>query len=163
MKRFFLFALVATMFTACVTDETQDVAVELAPDTLTVSFEGDDSRIQLQNGKTVWTEGDLVSVFYRSDAHDQYEFQGKTGDTEGTLKRTQRGTPSVGLDKIVAVYPYNSNYLIELLTGNIQAFLPATQNYAKDSYGIGSSIMISSSRTNTLYMKNVCGWLKVQL
>ena len=65
MKKFFLFTLVATMFAACVTDETQDVAVELVPDTLTVSFEDADSRIQLQNGKTVWTKGDLVSVFYR--------------------------------------------------------------------------------------------------
>ena len=114
MKKLYIFALVAMLFVACTTDETQDVAVNIeASDTLVGTFEGDGSRIQLNEAqKTVWTKGDLVSVFYRSDAHDQYEFQGETGDTEGTLKRTQRGTPSVGLDKIVAVYPYNSNYLI---------------------------------------------------
>ena len=161
MKKFYFFTLVAAMFAACSTDVTEDVAIE-APETLKVSFE-ESSRIQLDNNKTVWTKGDLVSVFYRSNAHDKYEFQGETGDADGSLKCISRGNPSVGLDKIVAVYPYSDKNLIELLTGNIQAFMPATQNYAKDSYGIGSSIMVSSSRTNTLYMKNVCGWLKVQI
>ena len=71
MKRFLLFALVATMFAACTTDATQDVAVGVeSPETLTVSFE-EESRIQLQNGKTVWTAGDLLSVFYRSNANQK--------------------------------------------------------------------------------------------
>ena len=157
-----LFAAVALLFAACTTDTTKDIAIE-APEILTVSFE-EDSRVQLnEEQKTVWTAGDCVSVFYRSDAHDKYEFQGETGDTDGTLKRVKRGTPSIGLDKVVAVYPYNDEYLIELQTGNIQAFLPDTQHYQKDSFGIGSSIMISSSRSDRLHLKNVCGWLKLQL
>ena len=87
MKKFCLFALVATMFAACVTDGVNDpsVAIEdLAPKTLTVSFEGADSRIQLNEvGKTVWTKGDLVSVFYRSNANQKWQFQGETGDRTG--------------------------------------------------------------------------------
>ena len=152
------------MFVACATDATQDLAPEIptAPDELHVTFAEDDTRIQLQNGTPVWNDGDLVSVFYRSNAHDKYEFTGETGDTNGTLRCVKRGTPTIGLDKVVAVYPYNENYLIELLTGNIQAFLPAEQTYTEDSYGIGSSIMISSSRTDKVYLKNVCGWLKLQ-
>ena len=164
MKKLLLFVLVATVFAACSTDTTQDLAPEIptAPDELQVSFDEEDTRIQLQNGTTVWTAGDLVSVFYRSDAHDKYEFQGETGDASGILKRVSKGTPTIGLDKVVAVYPYNENYLIELLTGNIQAFLPAEQTYLADSFGLGSSIMISSSRTDKVYLKNVCGWLKLQ-
>ena len=74
MKRFLLFALVATMFAACVTDATEDVAVGVeTSETLTVSFEGD-SRIQLQNGKTVWNAGDLVSVFYLSNANQKWQY-----------------------------------------------------------------------------------------
>ena len=155
------------LFAACTTDETQDVQFADAPETLTVGFEGgdDDTRVQLNEaGKTVWTKGDLVSVFYRSDANQQWQFQGETGDTNGKLKRISQGnTPNIGLDKVVAVYPYNKNYLIELQTGNIQASLPSVQEYVEDSYGIGSSIMISSSRTDKLYLKNVCGWLKLQI
>ena len=167
MKKLYLFALAAMLFAACATDDTQDLQPVDAPETLTVGFEGgdDDTRVQLNSaGKTVWTKGDLVSVFYRSDANQKWQFQGKTGDTNGKLKRISQGnTPNIGLDKVVAVYPYNENYLIELQTGNIQAYLPNIQKYAEDSYGIGSSIMISSSRTDKLYLKNVCGWLKLQI
>ena len=72
MKKFYFFTLVAAMFAACSTDVTEDVAIE-APETLKVSFE-ESTRIQLDNNnKTVWTKGDLVSVCYRSNAHDKYE------------------------------------------------------------------------------------------
>ena len=165
MKRFFIFALVATLFASCSTDTTQDLAPEIptAPDELQVSFDEETSRIQLgENGSPVWTKGDLVSVFYRSNAHDKYEFTGETGDTGGTLKRVSQSTPTMGLDKVVAVYPYNANYLLSPLSGNIKASLPAEQTYLADSYGVGSSIMVSSSQTDRIYMKNVCGWLKLQ-
>ena len=139
MKKLFLFALVATMFAACVTDETQDVAVELAPDTLTVSFEDADSRIQLDNGKTVWTAGDLVSVFYRSNANQKWQFQGKTGDRTGNLKRVEMGVATETMNRVVAVYPYAENYYINPETYNIEASLPAEQTYLADSYGIGGN------------------------
>ena len=61
--------LVIFAFVAC----TQDVmneqnAVNIAtPDTITVGFEGSDTRIQLNEAmKTVWNKGDQVSVFYKS-------------------------------------------------------------------------------------------------
>ena len=80
MKKLYLFALVATMFAACATDSTQEVAIDVAPETLTVSFE-EDSRIQLnEEQKSVWTKNDLVSVFYRSNANQQWQYQGETGE-----------------------------------------------------------------------------------
>ena len=163
MKKIFLFALVATMFAACVTDEIQDVAVELAPETLTVSFESDDSRIQLQNGKTVWTKGDLVSVFYRSNANQKWQFQGETGDRTGNLKRVANAEATQELSSIVVIYPYADNYYINPKTCNIEASLPAEQTYLKDSYGLNGNILISQSEFNQFSLKNVCGWLKVQL
>ena len=165
MKRFFIFALVATVFAACSTDATQDLAPEIptAPDELHVSFDAEDTRIQLgDNGTPVWTEGDLVSVFYKSNANQQWQFQGKTGDSEGTLKRVNAGTAIVAMEKVVAVYPYNENYLITPSSGNIEASLPAEQTYLADSYGLGSSPMISSGYYTQLSFKNVCGWLKLQ-
>ena len=163
MKRFFLFALVATMFAACVTDETQDVAVELAPETLTVSFEDADSRIQLQNGKTVWTKGDLVSVFYRSNANQKWQYQGETGERTGDLKQVAAGSATATMPRVVIVYPYSDSYYLNHETYNIEASLPATQHYLKDSYGVGGNIMVSSSEYNQFTLKSVCGWLKIQL
>ena len=160
MKKLF-FALAAVLFAACATDVTEDVAIE-APETLKVSFE-ESSRIQLNNNQTVWTEGDLVSVFYKSDANQKWQFQGETGDRSGVIKRVSVGNVTRTMDKVVVAYPYSENYLINLTTGDIEATLPATQHYLEGSYGLDSNIMVSSSYFTQVSLKNVCGWLKLQL
>ena len=161
MKKFYILALVAAMFAACSTDVTEDVAIE-APETLKVSFE-ESSRIQLDDNKTVWTKGDLVSVFYRSDANQQWKFQGNTGDRSGTIKRISTPEYSHTTSKMVVAYPYNENYYLNPETCNLQAYLPAEQTYLKDSYGINGNIMVSQSEYKQFVLKSVCGWLKIQL
>ena len=166
MRKFYIFALVATMFAACATDgvnEPSAVIGDLAPETLTVSFEGEESRIQLQEGKTVWNEGDLVSVFYRSNANQKWQFQGATGDRTGNLKRVEMGTATETMNRVVVVYPYAENYYINPETYNVEASLPATQTYIADSYGIGGNIMVSYGEYNQVVLKSVCGWLKLEL
>ena len=168
MKKFLLFAVVAILFAAC----TQDVAVEIlspniaddAPETLTVGFEGDDTRIQLnENVKTVWTNGDQVSVFYRSDANQKWEYTGETGARIADLTRVDEGVATEDMKRVVVVYPYNENYYINTDTFNVQATLPAVQTYLKDSYGLNGNIMISHGEYNNFSLKSVCGWLKLQL
>ena len=165
MRKFYIFALVAMLFAACTTDKIQDVQLADTSETLTVSFEdGDeDTRIQLQNGKTVWSYGDLVSVFYRSNANQQWRFQGETGERSGTIKRVTNADATQELSNIVVVYPYNANYYINPRSFNVQAFLPAEQRYLRDSYGRDGNIMISSSEYKQFSLKNVCGWLKLQI
>ena len=155
-----LFAAVALLFAACTTDTTKDIAIE-APEILTASFE-EDTRIQLMNGKTVWNTGDLVSVFYKSDANDCYKFTGTTGDRTSTLQRVTKGEESRRGDNVILVYPYSPNYLISLSAGTIEAYLPAEQTYVNNSFGIGSSPMVGVSDYKQFVLKNVCGWLKVQ-
>lgn len=162
MKKFYLFALVATIFAACTTEITEDVTVDI-PETLTVSFENEDTRVQLDNGKTVWTKGDLVSVFYRSNANQQWQYQGETGERIGNLKRLDEGSATREMDRVVVVYPYNEKYYINPSTYNVQASIPAVQTYLEDSYGLNGNIMISQSEYNNISLKNVCGWLKLQL
>ena len=166
MKRFCIFALAAMMFAACATDDTQDVQFADAPETLTVGFEGgdDDTRVQLNEaGKTVWTKGDLVSVFYRSDANQKWQFQGETGERIADLYRVDAGSATETMRRVVVVYPYNENYYINTETYNVQASLPATQHYLADSYGLDGNLMISSGEYNNISLKSVCGWLKLQL
>ena len=165
MKKLLLFVFAAFAFAAC----TQDVEVQVserhdAPETITVGFEGDDTRIQLNGAqKTVWTKGDLVSVFYRSNANQQWKYNGETGARTATLKRVDAGTSTRDMDRVVVVYPYNEDYYINPSTYNVQASLPATQTYLKNSYGLDGNIMISSAEYNDVTLKNVCGWLKLQL
>lgn len=81
MKKILFFVLAALTFAACeqALVEEQSAICPDVPETITVGFEGDDTRIQLNDAKkTVWTKGDLVSVFYLSDANQQWQYTGET-------------------------------------------------------------------------------------
>lgn len=167
MRRLLLFAVVAMLFAACtqdiVVDVTNPTIADNTPETLVVGFEDDETRIQLNEAqKTVWTKGDLVSVFYRSDANQKWHYQGETGERVAELTRVEAGVATEAMKRVVVVYPYSENYYINTETYNVQATLPAVQNYLKDSYGLDGNIMISSSEYNQFSLKNVCGWLKLQ-
>lgn len=170
MKRFLLFAVVATLLSACVEEvandrQDEEPIVELPPEVLTVGFEEEvDTRIQLDKSqKTVWTNGDLVSVFYLSDANQKWEYKGETGVRIANLTRVDEGVAHETMKRVVAVYPYNKNYYINTETYNIRATLPAVQTYMNDSYGLDGNIMISSGEYNNISLKSVCGWLKLQI
>lgn len=168
MKRLLLFAVVATLFAACtqdiVVDVTNPTIADNTPETLVIGFEDDETRIQLnEDVKTVWTKGDLVSVFYRSDANQKWHYQGETGERVAELTQLEAGVATEAMKRVVVVYPYSENYYINTETYNVQATLPAVQNYLKDSYGLDGNIMISSSEYNNFSLKSVCGWLKLQL
>ena len=169
MRNLLLFVIAATIAVGCsresVDELTNSPAVEGRSLVVSLDEEGDETRIQLNEAqKTVWNEGDLVSVFYRSTVNEQWQFQGKTGDRTGNILPVDSSIvpPATGND-IVVVYPYNEGYFYNSDTKNVQASLPTEQTYLKDSYGINGNIMVSSSEYNNISLKNVCGWLKVQL
>ena len=167
MKKLLLFVFAALAFAACTQDVVVDITpapiVDEVPETLVVGFEGDDTRIQLQNGKTVWTKGDLVSVFYKSDGNDCWKFTGETGERNGTLQRVSVGEYSRRGDYVIVAYPYNRDYLISLASNTIETTLPAVQEYATGSFGVGSSPMVAMGDYKQFALKNTCGWLKLQL
>ena len=135
-----------------------------APETIKVGFEDGETRIQLNSAqKTVWTKEDLVSVFYRSDANQKWQYQGETGERVGNLKRVEDATATTQTTKTVVVYPYSKNYWLNTDNDAIDATLPATQYYAAGSYGVGSNLMVSQSEFTQFSLKSVCGWLKLQL
>ena len=167
MKRLLLFVLAAFAFAACTQNEVEEqVAVRHdVPDSITVGFEGDDTRIQLNEAqKTVWTKGDHVSVFYRSAVNEDWRFMGETGDRTGNITPVDNSVnPPATHNRVVVVYPYNADYFFNTETYNVEASLPAVQSYLKDSYGTNGNVMISSSEFNQVSLKSVCGWLKLQL
>ena len=148
------------LFAACTTDAFEEVSV-VSPQTITISLE-DNSRIQLSEGKTVWTAGDLVSVFYRSDANQQWKFNGQTGATTAELTKVTKPEATNTLSKVVTIYPYNENYTIDAEC-KVTATLPAEQEYLADSFGVGSSIMVAESESNNAQLRNAMGWLRLHL
>ena len=169
MKRFLFFAVVATLFAACSKDalnEQQGIQniVDEAPATLTVGFEDDETRIQLNEElKTVWTNGDLVSVFYHSNANQQWQYTGETGARTADLECVDAGEDGEQITRVVVLYPYNESYFFNTETFNVQTTLPAEQTYLADSYGLDGNIMVSSGEFNQFKLKTVYGWLKLQL
>ena len=166
MRKLLLMVCALFGFMACTQNpiEEQSAIRTDAPETIRVGFEDDETRIQLNSAqKTVWTKEDLVSVFYRSDANQKWQYQGETGERVGDLKRVDTGTATKDFSRVVVVHPYNDNYYINPETYNIQASLPAVQHYLANSYGLDGNIMVSSSEYNQFSLKSVCGWLKLQL
>ncbi len=167
MKKLLLFAAAATMFAACSKDKTEDINVlpENVPphDVLQVSVgDEDESRIQLDNGKTVWTQGDKVSVFYKTTGNECYQFTGNTGDTRGSIMKVSGSAGATAIDKNIVIYPYNKDYELDLMNNTVSVVIPSTQRYAKNSYGVGANVMIASSSNNSFTLRNICGWLKLQ-
>ena len=166
MKKLLLFVLAVMGFAACTQNEVEEqVAVRHdVPDSITVGFEGDDTRIQLNEAqKTVWTKGDQVSVFYFSDANQLWQYNGETGSRTANLKRVNAGEPTAQTTYNVVAYPFNEDYFLNTRTGALHATLPATQHYLKDSYGVGDNLMVAQSEFTQFSLKSVCGWLKLQL
>lgn len=162
-----LFAAVFA-FVACTQNDFEELTAHRValPEVLTIGFEGgDDTRIELNEAlQTVWTNGDEVSVFYHSDANQQWRYDGETGERVAPLTLVDDGgEPMATTSTIVVVYPYNVGYTLDPESCNIQVTLPATQHYHKDSYGVGDNIMVSSSDNEQFMLKSLCGWLKLQL
>ena len=104
-----------------------------------------------------------MSVFYRSNGNQKWQYKGEDGVRQATLSRVQNATGSTSITKTVVVYPYDETYWLNTDSYCIEATIPATQHYAVDSYGVGDNLMVSQGEFTQFSLKNVYGWLKLQL
>lgn len=160
MKKILLFAAVATMFAACTNDVAENIST-VSSEKLHVSIENNDNRVQLSDNTTIWTESDKVSVFYKYDS-ECWQFDGKTGDTSGTLSKISGTQNTQYMENRVALYPYNEINSTPWEEW-VKTIVQPIQNYRADSYGIGSNIMLAVSSDDNLKFRNVLGWIKVSL
>ena len=166
MKKFLLFTLALLAFVACTQNDVEELATNRAdvPETLTVGFEGGDTRIQLNAAqKTVWNAGDEVSVFFQSYTNMKWTFQGEDGDRSGVLKAEDKNYGEQVMDDIIIVYPYSSDYRINLNDKTVLAELSAVQHYLNGSYGKGGNIMVTAGDLDSYKLCSVCGWLRIDL
>jgi hypothetical protein len=166
MKRFLLCMVAAFSFVACVQSELDEArgGRGLIAEELVVGFDEGDTRIQLNElQKSVWNKGDIVSVFYKSYENLMWQFQGQTGDRNGVLKHVDGSVGEQVMSDVVIVYPYNSEYMVNLETKCVEAHMPATQQYHENSYDPAVNIMVACDDSRSFVLKNVCGWIKVSL
>ena len=165
MKRILFSLLALFALAACSQNDVEEASADryFKADHITVGFENDDTRIQLYNGKSVWNAEDRVSVFYRSFDNLKWVFLGEDGDRNGELELEEGTIGKQVMNDIVVVYPYSENYLLNLSTRTVEAQVSAQQNYLADSYDPASNLMIACNEDRNFVLKNVFGWLKVEL
>ena len=166
MKRLLTLVLAAMAFAACTQNDVEELSANRAdaPETLTVGFEGGDTRIELNEAvKTVWTEGDEVSVFYKTLTNIRGAFQGKTGDRQGNILLSQTEFGDAVMDEYVVIYPYNEDYLLNAEALTLNAPIPATQSYKEGSYGENGNIMADASDATHVTLRSIYGWLRIHL
>lgn len=166
MKKLLLIVLVSAICTACTevyVDEQCNEMSKVIPETIYVSLD-DDTRVQLDvSGKTVWTAGDELTAFYRSDANSKFAFRGNTGDRNGGFTIKDQGTKTMDIDEVILIYPYSDSYKLDANRKVVDAKISSVQHYEAGSYGIGSNLMASVETDDNFTLKSLCGWIAVQL
>ena len=163
-----LLCLFVMLASSCSREEllVDEAATSLDDIIFTAGFE-QDTRTYIQDGMLLrWNEGDQISIFVANTLNRQYKFDGETGDNGGTFSVVDApfGTGN-DLACHYAVYPYAAGVKITE-TGVITTSLPAEQNYAENSFGLGANTMVAVTKDTDdtfLKFKNVCGYLMLQL
>lgn len=171
MKRFLPLALLTSLFVGCVQDQISDIPVVLDSHQLYATIDLPENRVQLdKNQHTTWTEKDQIVVLSNSE-YAVYEFDGKTGDREGSFTKIADGgaisSDYLFKNKSYALYPYETYYGYGGFsdgTPAIFAEIPSVQPYMKDSYGLHTNLMLGESDDAVNYkFKNLLGYLCLSL
>ena len=168
MRLLNIFAIASLLLFSCTTaeiDEIHGVGLDdTMPETIYAAIDSDITRIELNEElQTVWSAGDEVSVFYRSNANNRYAYTGTSGERNGTLTRKTNTSGSQTIADIVSVYPYNASYTLSASAETVDITLPTEQHYRDGSYGVGDNIMAYAGDSDNFYYKSLCGWLRIQL
>ena len=136
------------------------------PDTIELSFEdsSDDTRVAINEyNQTTWSPGDAISVFYRSTKNLKWQYEGDYETTHASFSYISGDTGTQTSEAITILYPYNEDASVDYSCRYIHTALPATQQYAKNSYGLNGNIMVASGNNTRFKLRSVCGWLRIAI
>lgn len=162
------FPFAALLVSALVLTSCADAALEreaVEQDGVLYVADGEpQTRVQLGPSlQTQWTAGDLLTVFYFSDQAQKWQFDGKTGDTSGTISLVSLG-PAATFSSMesLALYPYSEDS-VRRGSDEITTVFPREQEYAADSFGPGAAMMLGWSYGKVFKMYHLCGFLDLRL
>jgi hypothetical protein len=136
------------------------------PDTIELSFEDstDDTRVAINEyNQTTWSPGDAISVFYRGTTNLKWQYEGDYETTHASFSYISGDTGTQTSEAITILYPYNEDASVDYSCRYIHTALPATQQYAKNSYGLNGNIMVASGNNTRFKLRSVCGWLRIAI
>ena len=168
-------AAVAAVFAGCQKPELEVAPVEVK-DAFTATVENfDATKTALEGNHVVWSKGDQLAVFQGTGVADLYVLaNGYEGLASGkfSLKGGMGDDFFGGMEmtdpRNVAFYPYAQDLAVYAEDGAwvvSNVTLPATQNFAQNSFGNGAFPMVAvteSLEDHVLRFKNVLGAVKFQ-
>ena len=136
MRNYFILALLATMFVACTSDQTEDVALKVEENVIYASIDEPECRVQLnEKCQTVWTKNDQIVVFNVNE-YALYQFMGKTGDRSGSFTRVGSGQAPGNSYKFDQYYAL---FFAPVLVGGLYVSVLAMMGVALDRYLPGAT------------------------
>lgn len=165
--KIFVLAIAALLAVGCSKSVEQSEPTAKSPIFHATLEQGEESRTYLdENIRLRWTADDRITLFEGTTRNKQYKFLGETGDNAGEFDYVGSGFGTGNdVDRYYAIYPYAStNKLHE--DGYIIYTLPATQNYAAGSVGLGANVMVAVTadlEDFDLAFRNVGSYLLVKL
>lgn len=173
MRKNALFASAVVMLMSCQNEQLLTESTFKGPEfTATTETYGAATKTSLDgDGNVLWKTNDQVSVFNGSTNNLQYQVTDESnGKTSASLNQINSGSFVAGgeLPTNIAYYPYTSTTQIQKNGDayDLTVSIPATQNYAENSFGNGTFPMVavtSSTGDMSLTFRNVMGGLKLQL
>ena len=143
------------LFLCCCAEKERPAAA----DRLAVSMAS--TRVQLdESGHSVWTAGDLFSVFFKSANNEKWKFTGQTGATSGEIEysgpRKETGTD------VIALYPYNLKASCTGTTVRIET--AATQQMREGGFAPGSVLMwAKDAGDGNLRFSYLCAFVRLDI
>ena len=162
MKKFLLIALVAFCSVSCeligsIIDDIKDMIDQ--PTEIYLSFdESDESRVATnEDGKLIWSEGDKVSFFNRSNGNSCWALAEQAGQREGIFTKVQEYDGGEELDYSVVLYPYNEQNTLFVSEQVVYATIPGVQKYVENGHDLDACLMVASGTGDSFALKGVCG------
>ncbi len=132
--------------------------------TLSACFENAATKASLaaDQAQVVWDANDQIAVFYRTNKSVCYALKGEAGSSSATFAYASGFAAGEPIPYICGFYPYSRD--VSLTTdGDFSFEWPAEQVYAEAGFGPGSNPMVAVSESETLYFKNIGGYLVVPI
>lgn len=117
-----------------------------------------------EDGKVLWNNGDVVSIFEKVSYQAKYQYTGGNGTSGGELVKVEESgtTTGVPVNYYYASFPYESSNGLDN-NENLVLRIHNQQVNGYKSFGPTDNLMVAISDDNHFRFKNVCGYLVFRL
>ena len=163
VKSIFGFGLLIALAASCALQEPAAPEQDQFP-SLSARFENASTKASLDADQmqVVWDAKDQIAVFYHTNKAVCYALASEAGKSSATFAYASGFAAGERIPYVCAYYPYSREVTLTL-DGEFSIVWPAEQAFVDGGFGAGSNPMVAVSESETLYFKNIGGYLVVPI